>query len=219
VRESQVWERTRHANWAELGRAIASHWKLFLYLTLLMAMMNLVSHGTQDLYPTFLERAWGFTPGGRAALTALSMVGALVGGVVCGLLSDRLGRRRTIALCMGGVLLVIPLWAFAPGVALLVAGACAMQFMVQGAWGVIPAHITELSPDGVRGFLPGFAYQCGVLIAGSIATIEALLAARVSYAWAMALTAGLVAAGCALVAALGRERHGITYGAAAGPTE
>jgi SHS family lactate transporter-like MFS transporter len=219
VRESQVWERTRHANWAELGRAIASHWKLFLYLTLLMAMMNLVSHGTQDLYPTFLERAWGFTPGGRAALTALSMVGALVGGVVCGLLSDRLGRRRTIALCMGGVLLVIPLWAFAPGVALLVAGACAMQFMVQGAWGVIPAHITELSPDGVRGFLPGFAYQCGVLIAGSIATIEALLAARVSYAWAMALTAGLVAAGCALVAALGPERRGITYGAAAGPTE
>ena len=88
-----------------------------------------------------------------------------------------------------------------------------MQFMVQGAWGVIPAHRTELSPDGVRGFLPGFAYQCGVLIAGSIATIEALLAARVGYGWAMALTAGTVFTLCAVVAASGGERRGIAYGA------
>jgi len=87
---------------------------------------------------------------------------------------------------------------------------------VQGAWGVIPAHITELAPDGVRGFLPGFAYQCGVLIAGSVATIEALLAARVTYAWAMAVTAVTVFTLCAIVAALGRERRGIVYGASPG---
>jgi SHS family lactate transporter-like MFS transporter len=140
------------------------------------------------------------------------MVGALVGGVICGYVSDRFGRRRTIVAALGCAVLLIPLWAFAPSLPLLALGAFAMQFMVQGAWGVIPAHITELSPDGVRAFLPGFAYQCGVLIAGSIATVEALLAARVSYAWAMALTAVAVCAGCAVVAALGPERRGIVYG-------
>ena len=213
VKESDVWARTRHETWGGLGRAIVSHWKLFLYLVLLMAMMNFVSHGTQDLYPTFLQRDWGFTPGRRAALTAISMVGALAGGVICGLFSDRIGRRRMIVACMAGAFILIPLWAFAPSVPLLVCGAFAMQFMVQGAWGVIPAHITELSPDGVRGFLPGFAYQCGVLIAGSIATIEPLLAARVGYGWAMAVTAGTVFALCAVVAASGAERRGIAYGA------
>ena len=217
VKESAVWERTRHENWGQLGRAIASHWKLFLYLTLLMAMMNFVSHGTQDLYPTFLQREWGFTPTQRAALTALSMLGALAGGVICGLLSDRIGRRRTIVSALAFAILLIPLWAFAPSVPLLVCGAFAMQFMVQGAWGVIPAHITELAPDGVRGFLPGFAYQCGVLIAGSVATIEALFAARVTYAWAMAATAATVFTLCAIVAAVGRERRGIVYGASPGP--
>jgi SHS family lactate transporter-like MFS transporter len=140
------------------------------------------------------------------------MVGAIAGGVLWGFVSDRFGRRRTIVTALGCAVLAIPLWAFAPSVALLALGAFAMQFMVQGAWGVIPAHITELSPDGVRGFLPGFAYQCGVLIAGSIATLEALLAARVSYAWAMALTAATVCVGCAVVAALGPERRGIEYG-------
>ena len=213
VKESAVWQRSRHESWGQLGRAIASHWRLFLYLTLLMAMMNLVSHGTQDLYPTFLQRSWGFSPAQRAALTAVSMVGALIGGVICGLVSDRVGRRRTMVGALAGGLVLIPLWAFAPSIPLLVVGAFTMQFMVQGAWGVIPAHITELSPDGVRGFLPGFAYQCGVLIAGSIATIEALLAARVGYGWAMALTAGTVFTLCAVVAALGGERRGITYGA------
>jgi SHS family lactate transporter-like MFS transporter len=218
VRESDVWVRTRHETWGGLGRAIASHWKLFLYLTTLMAMMNFVSHGTQDLYPTFLQRDWGFTPTRRAALTAFSMVGALTGGVLCGFLSDRFGRRRTIVVSLGCALLLIPLWAFAPSLPLLVCGAFAMQFMVQGAWGVIPAHITELSPDGVRGFLPGFAYQCGVLIAGSIATIEAVVAARVTYAWAMALTAGAVFTVCAAVAAVGPERRGVVYGTGGEPT-
>src|SRR6266702_1629875 len=93
VKESDVWRETRQETWRGLGRAIASNWKLFLYLVLLMAMMNLVSHGTQDMYPTFLQRDWGFSPTRRAALTAFSMVGALSGGVVCGLYSDRRGRE------------------------------------------------------------------------------------------------------------------------------
>jgi SHS family lactate transporter-like MFS transporter len=212
VTESEVWERTRHRDWTQLARASVANWKLFLYMTALMAMMNLVSHGTQDLYPTFLERVWGASAGGRAALTAASMVGALTGGVLCGVVSDRIGRRRTIVLALGGALLLIPVWAFAPAMAVLAAGAVAMQFMVQGAWGVIPAHITELSPDGVRGFLPGFAYQCGVLLAGSVTTIEALLAARIGYAWAMASVAATAFVACAAVAVLGPERRGAAYG-------
>jgi SHS family lactate transporter-like MFS transporter len=212
VKESEVWKRTREDSWSGLGRAIVRHWPLFLYITALMAMMNMVSHGTQDLYPTFLQRDWGFTPEKRAALTAFSMVGALVGGVMVGLVSDRLGRRRSIGLSLVGALAVIPLWAFAPSLAVLVAGAFLMQFFVQGAWGVIPAHITELAPDSVRGFLPGFAYQCGVLIASSIAYVEALAAVGRSYAAAMAITAGIVFTVCAVVALVGPERRGIEYG-------
>jgi len=212
VRESEVWQRSRETSWAGLGRSVARHWKLFLYLVLLMAMMNFVSHGTQDLYPTFLQRDWGFTPTRRAALTAFSMVGAITGGILVGLVSDRWGRRRSIAVALVGALATIPLWAFAPSLAMLVAGAFLMQFFVQGAWGVIPAHITELAPDAVRGFLPGFAYQCGVLIAGTIATLEALAARRTGYAVAMAVTGGVVFSVCALVALLGPERRGIEYG-------
>jgi SHS family lactate transporter-like MFS transporter len=107
---------------------------------------------------------------------------------------------------------VIPLWAYAPTTALLVLGAFLMQFMVQGAWGVIPAHITELSPDSVRGFLPGFAYQCGVLLAGSVAYLEAVFARHTTYANAMALTAFTVFTLGAIVVALGRERRGATFG-------
>ena len=212
VHESEVWEKTRHKDWSSLGRAIASHWKLFIYLTLLMAGMNFVSHGTQDMYPTFLQRDWGFSPQKRAALTAFSMVGAIIGGITFGYLSDRVGRRRSIGLALILAIVVIPLWAFSPALVGLVIGAFLMQFMVQGAWGVIPAHITELSPDSVRGFLPGFAYQCGVLIASSVAYLEALLATRMSYAKSMAIVAAIVFSAAAVIAWLGRERHAVEFG-------
>jgi SHS family lactate transporter-like MFS transporter len=212
VKESEVWHKTKEESWGHLGRAIGRHWKTFLYLTLLMAAMNCVSHGTQDLYPTFLQREWGFTPQKRAALTAFSMVGAIIGGMLAGMVSNRLGRRRTIALSLVGATAVIPAWAFAPSLPVLVAGVFCMQFFVQGAWGVIPAHITELSPDSVRGFLPGFAYQCGVLIASSIGYLEAIYAHATTYSLAMALTAGTVFALCALIALLGKERCGVVYG-------
>ncbi len=212
VKESEVWKKTRHENWSQLGRAIVSHWKLFIYLVLLMMMMNFVSHGTQDMYPTLLKRQWGFSPQKVAAVTALSMVGAIAGGLVFGLLSDRFGRKRSMIAALLCALGVIPLWAFSPSLGLLVAGGFLMQFMVQGAWGVIPAHLTELSPDSVRGFLPGFAYQCGVLLAGFVAYIEAIFAQRMSYASAMALTAFTVFVGAIIITALGRERHGIHFG-------
>jgi SHS family lactate transporter-like MFS transporter len=212
VKESEVWEKTRHADWGSLGRAILSHWKLFLYLVLLMTAMNLASHGTQDLYPTFLERQWGFSVLAKNKLTAFSMLGAILGGTLCGLASDRFGRRRTMVCALLGAIVMIPLWAFAPTTALLYAGGFLMQSMVQGAWGVIPAHLSELSPDSVRGFLPGFGYQCGVLLSGYVSYLEAMLARRTGYSAAMASTAGIVFLIAVVAVALGNERRAAKFG-------
>ena len=213
VKESEVWQKTRQTSWSNLGREICSHWKLFLYLTLLMMMMNFASHGTQDMFPTFLKRYWSRSPTQVAAITAISMVGAILGGTLVGFLSDRFGRRRAMATALVCAILCVPLWAYAPSLALLVVGGFLIQFMVQGAWGIIPAHLSELSPDSVRGFLPGFAYQCGVLLASPVAYVEAILAQHTSYANAMALTAFVVFTLAAVVVALGREQKGIQFGA------
>src|SRR5256712_12256831 len=168
-----------------------------------MARLTGVPPAPREWSPTSLRRAWASRPARRAGLTAFTQVAALTGGVLCGLCSDRLGRRRAIALALVGAILVIPIWAFAPSLPLLVAGAFVMQFFVQGAWGVIPAHITELSPDSVRGFLPGFAYQCGVAIASKLPHVQALFAVGSSYARSMAFSAATVFALGAVVAVLG----------------
>ncbi len=213
VRESEVWQKTRHESWSHLGRALVSHWKLFLYLAFFMMAMNLVAHGSQDMYPTFLERQWGFGVKMRSTITAISMVGAIIGGTLCGLMSDRIGRRRAIIIALAGALVMLPLWAFAPSAPLLMLGAFLMQFMVQGAWGVIPAHLAELSPDSVRGFLPGFGYQIGVLLSSSVGYLEAVFAGHTSYGIAMAATAATVIVMAIAATAMGTERRGVTFGA------
>ncbi len=212
VTESEVWERTRHADWRSLFRNITGQWRTFLMLAILLMAMNLVSHGTQDLYPTFLQRDFGMGTTSRVALTALSMVGALIGGLAIGALSDHIGRRRAMLLALGGGILMIPLWAFAPNLGLLAAGAFLMQFMVQGAWGIIPAHVTELSPDGVRGFMPGFAYQCGAMGSSYVGPWEAQLAQHVGYAHALAVTAVGVCALAMIIVWLGGEHRGVVFG-------
>ncbi|HTE46962.1 MAG TPA: MFS transporter [Gemmatimonadaceae bacterium] len=212
VKESEVWERRVRHTWAQYGREIASHWKIFLYLVVLLTMMNFVAHGTQDMYPTFLERDWGFSPQRRALVTMFANVGAIIGGIIFGHYSDKIGRRKAIVLALVLAMFSIPLWAYAPSLPLLMAGAFVMQFMVQGAWGVIPVHINELAPDSVRGFLPGFAYQCGVMFASGVAYIEAVFAERTTYANAMALTAITVFVFAAIAAWVGRERHGVIFG-------
>jgi SHS family lactate transporter-like MFS transporter len=150
----------------------------------------------------------------KSNLTALSMIGAIIGGVLFGLLSDRIGRRRAMMLAFSLAILAIPLWALPQRIALLAAGAFLLQFMVQGAWGVIPAHISERSPDAIRGSMPGFAYQCGNLFASYIVQVEAALAAHWNYAHVMALSAGMIFVMAIIVTAAGKERRGIQFGAA-----
>ncbi len=214
VRESAVWQKRAAVKlgWSEQYREIFSHWKLFLYLLLFMSMMLFASHGTQDMYPTFLQRQWHFSPARRSAITAFSAFGAILGGIVFGHFSDLWGRRRAIIVALVLGIVMIPMWAYAPSQILLIAGAFLMQFMVQGAWGVIPAHLAELSPDSVRALLPGFAYQSAGVIASSVVFIEAVYAQRTSYATAMALTAVSVFLLASIMASLGRERHGQAFG-------
>lgn len=212
VKESDVWKQSKTRNWGDQCREIVSHWRLFLYLLAFMTMMLFASHGTQDMYPTFLQRQWHFSPMRRAGITGLAGVAAIIGGIIVGHLSDRWGRRRAIISAFILGIVVIPLWAFAPNQKLLILGAVLMQFMVQGAWGVIPAHLAELSSDSVRAFLPGFAYQSAGVLASSVVYIEALYAQKTSYPTAMALTALSVFILASVMAAVGKERRGHTFG-------
>ena len=214
VKESEVWKREFKSRqpWPEQRREIFSHWKLFLYLLAFMTMMMFASHGTQDMYPTFLQRQWHFGTSARAVITAISGIGAIIGGLAFGYLSDKWGRRKAIVLAFVLAAVLIPLWAYAPSTILLVVGGFLMQFMVQGAWGVIPAHLAELSPDSVRALLPGFAYQSAGVIASSAPYIEAMYAQRTSYATAMALVAISVFVLASIMALLGAERHGQRFG-------
>jgi MFS transporter, SHS family, lactate transporter len=214
VKESEVWRKSAKTRlpWSEQRREILSHWKLFLYLLIFMSAMMFTSHGTQDMYPTFLQRQWHYGPSSRAVITAISGIGAIFGGLAFGYFSDKAGRRKAIILAFILGALVIPIWAYAPNEALLITGAFLMQFMVQGAWGVIPAHLAELSPNSVRALLPGFAYQSAGVIASSVVFIEAVYAEKTSYATAMALTAVSVFAMASILAFLGQERHGAAFG-------
>jgi SHS family lactate transporter-like MFS transporter len=212
VKESEVWQKNKADSWGHLARGLLRHWPIFFYLVALMAMMNLASHGTQDLYPTFLQRYRGFGVSDKSNLAAISMIGAIIGGVFFGRLSDRIGRRWAIIFAFIGALVFVPLWALPSGVGMLALGAFALQFMVQGAWGVIPAHINELSPNHIRGSMPGFAYQCGNLVASYITILETSLATKHNYAAVMAGSAATIFVVAIFVTAVGRERRGEQFG-------
>ena len=212
VKESAVWQGSRRESWANLVRAMLKNWRMFLYLTLLMTLMNFASHGTQDLYPTFLEKEHYLARNKVANLAIIYNIGALCGGVVFGFLSDRCGRRRSMVLAFIFAAAMIPVWAFGQTTAILAMGGFGMQFMVQGSWGVIPAHINELSPDQVRGFLPGFAYQCGVLLAANSAHFQSQLAGRMGYPAAMGIMALAVFGVGIVVIMCGPEQRAAEFG-------
>lgn len=182
VPESPLWLAGRAQRLTPQPRAlvgsIARYWPLVLYAIAFMSAMNFMSHGTQDLYATFLQKQHGFTPEVVFVLSVVAAFGAIVGGVLVGALSQRLGRRACVLICalLGAAL--VPLWAHSQTVALLALGAFCMQLAVQGAWGVVPAHLNELSPAGARGTFPGFTYQLGNAISAGAAQIEAAFALR-----------------------------------------
>lgn len=211
VKETAAWKATRTRNWKEYAGAVRKHSKLFLYLVILMSTMNLISHGTQDLYPTFLQQQRHFDPHKTAVITMISMVGAILGGLFFGHLSDLYGRKKMMAVAVILAIFIIPVWLLAGGSLWIAVGAFAMQFMVQGAWGIIPAHINELSPGALRGFFPGFAYQLGVLIASGIVYVEAVLAEHLSYATSMEILAASVLVLAAIVILAGPEAKGIHF--------
>jgi len=215
VEESPAWAPMRGRPRTPIAATIRAHIGLFAYAVVLMTAMNFFSHGTQDLYPTFLQVQHGFSPRAVSLLVITGHLGAIISGTTVGALSQRIGRRRAI---VGAALIAIPaipLWAFGANVWLLALGVFGMQAAVQGAWGVIPIHLNELSPHEMRGTFPAFTYQLGNLFASINATWQAGIAqARGNdYAFALALVAGLSAVAAALITSVGPEARGASLGA------
>jgi MFS transporter, SHS family, lactate transporter len=219
VPESATWVESRAVPVARgLWSALSGHWLLALYAIALMTSFNFFSHGTQDLYPTFLESQRGFSTGTKSIIAIVYNIGAICGGVVFGTLSSRIGRRRAIAIAAGLSLLVLPFWAYSLTPVGLAMAAFVMQFMVQGAWGVVPVHLNELSPEGLRATFPGVVYQLGNLLASYNATLQASIAAshgsaaHPDYAFAFTVVVGTVAVVLVVLALLGPERRDVRFG-------
>src|SRR5438094_2912233 len=217
VPESPVWLRQKPTMnfWASLGEILKRDWLLFIYVILLMTAFNAMSHGTQDMYQTFLGEQRGLSVKAKSIIGIIYAVGAICGGILVGHLSQKFGRRRLIILTAIGGIILIPAWVFSPALSMLVAGGFLMQFMVQGAWGIVPVHLDELSTGEVRGTFPGFAYQLGNLFAANTAVVEARLAdhfrdasGHADYAKALALFALIIFVVLIVLAAIGREERG-----------
>jgi len=211
VKESESWKQHRAPTVGAILKTASGHWKIFAYLTLLMTLMMFHSHGTQDLYPDFLKTVHKFSGAAVANMAILYNLGAVSGALIFGFFSEKLGRRRTMIAALLLSTAVIPLWSFGSSLLVLAIGAFFMQVGVQGAWGIIPAHLNELSPDAVRGLMPGFAYQLGILFAAPTSSIEFALRDRFGYSWALA---GFVLVNAILlmtVIALGKEKKGKSF--------
>jgi SHS family lactate transporter-like MFS transporter len=212
VHESPAWiagKGPHRASAAEIWGAVTGYFPTLCYLVVLMACFNAFSHGSQDLYPTFLQKQHGFPPRVTGSIAVIMNIGALLGGVCFGALSERIGRRRAIVLAAALSLPMIPLWAYSQTAFTLAVGGFLMQFMVQGAWGIVPAHLNELSPPSVRAILPGFAYQLGNLAMSKMAPLQTGFAEAHGndYAHVLSVTIAVVAVALILVTWLGREAH------------
>jgi SHS family lactate transporter-like MFS transporter len=221
VPESPDWTARQAAPRPPILAVLRQHVGLTIYAVILMTAFNFFSHGTQDIYPNvFLGVQHGFD---HATITTIALIynaGAVIGGILFGALSQRIGRRVTIVLAALLSLPVLPLWAFGETALVLGIGAFLMQVCVQGAWGVIPAHLNELSPPSIRATFPGVVYQLGNLLASYNATLQTRIGEGVephNYSWALAAVAGTVAVMIALLVGFGVEAHGVKMGADAAP--
>ena len=195
VEESPVFLAGRDQPTRSAMMALVSHWRTALYLVVLMTAFNFFSHGTQDLYPTFLQIQHGFTSHQVGALTIVMNVGALVGALIFGPLSQAIGRRRAIMLASALALPIIPIWAYSTSLYALALGGFLIQISVQGAWGIVPVYLNELSPPAVRAMFPGLVYQLGNLVASRNAPMQAGIAEAHggNYSLALAVVTGITA--------------------------
>jgi SHS family lactate transporter-like MFS transporter len=207
VPESEAWKKHRASSVSDILATAGKEWKLFGYLIFLMTFMMFLSHGTQDLYPDFLGTVHKISPANVSYIAMLYNVGAVMGAILFGQLSQSIGRRFSMVASLGVSLLVIPMWAFSHTATMLALGAFLMQAGVQGAWGIIPVHLNELAPDAARGLVPGLAYQLGILFAAPTNSIEFALRDRVGYQWALAGFETVVILVLAILLFAGSERH------------
>jgi SHS family lactate transporter-like MFS transporter len=212
--ESEAWKQHRMGSIANIFKTLFQHMGSFSYLLLVMVVMSCLSHGTQDLYPDFLKSlpsikdalVLGMKP--LYGIPIIYNIGAITGAIFFGSISERIGRRYAIMVALVLSLLAIPAWAFGGSVLTLVIGSYVMQTGVQGAFGVIPAHLNELSPDAVRSLFPGFVYQLGVLVASPAVSFEFFLRDHFGYPWALTLFEVIVIVLLLIIFALGPEQHG-----------
>jgi len=211
VPESEAWAQHRAGSTMEILRVVASHWKRFAYLVVLMTFMMFLSHGTQDLYPDFLKEVHKLSQPQVANIAILYNCGAIVGAILFGAFSQRAGRRKGMLAALTLCLLVIPLWAFGNGLLAFLVAPVLLQMGVQGAWGVIPVHLNELAADAARGLMPGLTYQLGILIASPTNSIQYALREQFGYGWALAGFETVTILSLALLLWIGAEAHGKSF--------
>ncbi len=217
VPESPDWEQRSRAaaHTADFGVVLRRHLPLAIYAVVMMTAFNFFSHGTQDLYPNYLQTAHKMTVNEVTTIVIIYNLGAMLGGLTFGTLSQRIGRRTAIVIAALLAIPVIPLWAFAANPVYIAIGAFLIQFFVQGAWGVIPAHLNEMSPPEIRGTFPGLTYQLGNCLASANATIQSAVAGSYfggNLSWPLAGVAGIVAVVIALLVGFGREARHVQMG-------
>jgi MFS transporter, SHS family, lactate transporter len=214
VEESEVWEKSVAVNRTPAHQVFRNPAVLrrFVYLVALMTAFNWMSHGTQDVYPTFVKKGLGLSPDTAIAIAVVYNVGAMIGGSLLWAYSERLGRRRTIMVAAAAGLVVVPFFVLSTTAGRLMLSSFLMQVCVQGAWGVIPAHLTEMSPDAIRGFYPGVTYQLGNLIAALNLPIQEAVAERHGYPAAMTWTVVPALTAVIVLSAVGKEAKGIRFG-------
>jgi MFS transporter, SHS family, lactate transporter len=211
VPESEAWKQHRAASTGEVLRLVASQWKRFTYLVVLMTFMMFLSHGTQDLYPDFLQEIHRVSAAARANMAIVYNIGAVLGAILFGHISQTAGRRKGMIMALGLSLVVIPIWAFGTSLPVLLLGAFLMQAGVQGAWGIIPVHLNELSADATRGLMPGLAYQLGILLASPTNSVQYALRDTVGYQWAIAAFEIVTILTLAVLLFFGKEAHNRSF--------
>lgn len=210
VPESPAFAERKDAPKPKLMETLRSNWGVALYAVVLMMCFNLFSHGTQDLYPTFLQKQHAFDSATVSWITIVANLGAIVGGLFFGFVSEKIGRVNAITIAALIALPALPLWAYSSTPFMLALGAFIMQISVQGAWGVIPAHLNEISPGAVRATLPGFVYQAGNFLASYNGPFQAKLAESSgdNYSFALAVVAGVIAVAIVIIIRFSPERRG-----------